>query len=103
MSHFVYDPTTLSPLKVTCKDDGSKYPIEFIEKSRGPIKDKKKLQFLVHWIDYDEPTWEPWENADVRNTFALYYFLKNHPNESFRQMIPKNIRNVNSGEEVESS
>jgi hypothetical protein len=38
----------------------------------------------------------------VRNTFALYYFLKNHPTKSFRQMIPKNIRYVDSDEEVES-
>jgi hypothetical protein len=29
-------------------------------------------------------------------------FLKNHPNKSFRQMIPKNIRSVDSGDEVES-
>jgi hypothetical protein len=48
-------------------------PIEFIEKSRGPIKDKKKLQFLVHWIDSDEPTWEPCEHL-VRHCLSLGSF-----------------------------
>jgi hypothetical protein len=33
---------------------------------------------------------------------SIIFFLKNHPNESFRQMIPKNIRYVDSDEEVES-
>ena len=95
-----YDPSTLSPLKVACKDSGEQFPVEYIEKARGSFKDKTKMEFLVHWIGHDEPTWEPWKN--VRTTHACYYFLKNHPNEKYREMIPKNIKFVDSDDEIES-
>jgi hypothetical protein len=51
----------------------------------------------VHWIDYEEPTWEPWCN--VRNTFALFNFLKEKKQSRF---IPKNMKYADSDEEWES-
>jgi hypothetical protein len=95
-----YDPNTLSPLKVACRDSGEEFPVEYIERSRGSIKDKNKMEFLVHWIGYEEPTWEPWKN--IRNTYACYYFLKNHPDQKYREIIPKNIKFVDSDDEIES-
>ena len=95
-----YDPSTLNPLKVACKDSGEQFPVEYIEKARGSIKDKTKMEFLVHWIGHDNPTWEPWKN--VRTTHACYHFLKNHPNEKYREIIPKAIRFVDSDDEIES-
>ena len=96
---YLYDPMTISPLKVACKDDGSQYQLEYIEKMRGRLDGKKQdLQFLVHWVGYETPTWEPWKN--VHKTFALYYFLKS--NLKYQKLIPKNIKYLDSDEEVES-
>ena len=65
---------------------------------RGKPTDKKeKLQFFVHWIDDELPSWEPWKN--VRTTFALYHFLKNQSDERFHKMIPKNIKYEDSDNE----
>ena len=90
---------TISPLKVACKDDGSQYQVEYIEKMRGkPDGKKQDLQFLVHWVGYETPTWEPWRN--VHKTFALYYFLKSNP--KYHKLIPKNIKYVDSDDEIES-
>jgi hypothetical protein len=64
---------------------------------KGSFKKKESLKFLVHWIDYQEPTWEPWGN--VRNTFALYNVLKE---KNLDHLIPKNIKYADSDEEWES-
>jgi hypothetical protein len=96
---YLYDPMTINPLKVACKDDGLQYQVEFIEKMKGRINGKKQeLKFLVHWVGYDQPTWEPWRN--VHKTFALYYFSKSNP--KYQKLIPKNIKYLDSDEEVES-
>lgn len=101
LHEFHYDPQTIDPLKVACKDDGSKYPVEYIEKMRGSLGGRKEnLSFLVHWIGYDEPTWEPWKN--VRQSFALYHFLKNQTDERYHRLIPKNINYDSEGEQSES-
>jgi len=72
LHNYLYDPMTINPLKVACKDDGSQFQVEFIEKMKGRINGKKQdLKFLVHWIGYDNPTWESRNN--VRNTFALSF------------------------------
>jgi hypothetical protein len=99
LHRYLYDPMTINPLKVVCKDDGSQYQVEYIEKMRGRLDGKKQdLHFLVHWVGYDQPTWEPWRN--VHKTFALYYFLKSNP--KYQKLIPKNIKYLDSDEEVES-
>jgi hypothetical protein len=92
-----YDPNTISPLKAACKDDGERYPIERIERMKGNSQKKESLKFLVYWIDYQEPTWGPWSN--VRNTVALYNFLKEN---NLDRLIPKNIKYADSDEEWES-
>jgi hypothetical protein len=35
---------------------------------------KSKWRFLVHWVDADEPTWEPWNN--LKDTVAMRIFLR---------------------------
>jgi hypothetical protein len=37
-----YDPSTLSPLKVACKDSGEQFPVEYIEKARDPSRTRPK-------------------------------------------------------------
>ena len=101
LHEYLYDPTMINPLKIACKDDGSQYQVEFIERMRGRINGKKQdLQFLVHWVGYDTPTWESWKN--VRNTFALYHFLKEQSDVKFHKLIPKDIVYRDSDDEVES-
>jgi transposase InsO family protein len=101
LHEYNHDPQTLSPLKVACKDSGEEFQVEFIERMKGQPNGKKEtLQFLVHWLGYDEPTWEPWKN--IRHTYALYHFLINQNDRRYHQMIPKNIKYQDSDDEVES-
>jgi hypothetical protein len=60
---YTYDPTTPSPLKVACKDDGSKYPSNSLRKVEVTSRIRSNFN-LVHWIDYDEPTWNMGECAE---------------------------------------
>ena len=86
LHEYHYDPQTLNPLLAACKDDGSIYPVDSITKMRGnPEGRKDGLSFLVHWVGFDTPTWEPWGmSADLSlsiNTSAVIGM----------RSVPKNI------------
>jgi hypothetical protein len=90
LHEYHYDPQTLNPLLAACKDDGSIYPVESISRMRGnPGGRKDGLSFLVHWVGFETPTWEPWKN--VRRSVALFQYLSNHQDERCRSLIPKNV------------
>jgi hypothetical protein len=99
LHEYNYDPMTISPLKVACKDGGDIFPIETIERISGSVDRKDSLRFLVKWIGYENPTWEPWKN--IRNTIAMRDFLMKQKNKKYHQLIPKNIRYYDSDEEEE--
>jgi hypothetical protein len=41
------------------------------------------MEFSVHWIGYDEPTWEPWKNVrNSRDKFDLW--VRKSSNEIYR-------------------
>jgi hypothetical protein len=85
---YLYDPQTLNPTMVACKDSGEQFLVESIQSIRGRIEGKKEqLQFLVKWIGYDTPTWEPWKN--IRHTIALYNFLLNHKDQKLKKINSK--------------
>ena len=90
LREFNYDPSTIDPLQVACKDGVNFYAIDHISKIKGRAKGpKSQIKFLVHWIGYEKPTWEPW--ANVRKTYALQNFLTQHPDENVRNLLPRNV------------
>ena len=87
---FNFDPNTQDPLKYAIKDDGTMYQVDYISKHKGdPKKSKSQLWFLVHWVGYDDPTWEPWTH--VRRTAQLHNYLRNHPKKPMRDLLPPNF------------
>ena len=101
LHEFLFDPQTINPLKIACIDSGSEYMVEFIEKMKGnPTGSKENMKFLVHWVGFESPTWEPWKN--VRHTYALYNFLSQQDHPKYRNLIPKNIKYIDSDDDIES-
>ena len=88
LSPFEYDPSIHDPLKVALRDTGDLFVVERISKFRGNARGRKsQLEFLVHWVGYEETSWEPWGN--VRNNILLHNFLRNHKSPQLRNLAPK--------------
>ena len=86
---FYFDPVSQNPLQYAIRDDGDIYIVDKISDIRGTLNgSKKQIQLLVHWVDIEKPTWEPW--SSVRATQALVDFLKSHPDFAVRQLLPQN-------------
>ncbi len=86
---FNFDPSTQNPLQYAVMD-GTMYQVDYISKHKGDAKKaKSQLWFLVHWVGYEEPTWEPWNH--VRRTAQLHDYLRNHFKKSMRDLIPPNF------------
>jgi hypothetical protein len=87
---FNFDPSTQNPLQYAVKDDGTMYQVDYISKHRGDAKKaKSQLWFLVHWVGYEDPTWEPWNH--VRRTAQLHEYLRNHSKKAMRDLLPPNF------------
>ena len=66
------------------------YQVQRISKYRGdPKKAKSQLFFLVHWVGFEEATWEPW--ANIRRTAQLHNYLRNHAKKAVRDLLPPNF------------
>jgi hypothetical protein len=102
---FDFDPNIQNPLTYALKDDGSMYQVERVSKHKGdPKKSKTQLLFLVHWVGYEEPTWEPWSN--IRRTAKLHEYISNHTKPAVRNLLPKNFNvdtHIFSDEEVDEN
>ena len=87
---FDFDPNTHNPLTYALKDDGTMYQVDYISKMRGdPLKSKSQLFFLVHWVGYNETTWEPWSH--VRRNIRLHEYLRSHKKKAVRDLLPVNF------------
>ena len=87
---FNFDPNSQNPLTYALKDDGTMYQVDYISKHKGdPKKGKNQLQFLVHWVGYDESTWEPWSH--VRRNIKLHEYLRTHKVKAVRDLLPDNF------------
>jgi hypothetical protein len=102
---FDFDPNTQNPLTYALKDDGSMYQVERISKHKGDAKkSKKQLFFLVHWVGYEEPSWEPWSN--IRRTAKLHEYISNHTKPAVRNLLPKSFNvdtHIFSDEEIDEN
>ena len=87
---FDFDPSTQNPLTYSLKDDGTMYQVEQISKHKGDLKKGKfNLRFLVHWVGYNDKTWEPWSH--VRRNVKLHDYLRNHSIKAIRNLLPPNF------------
>jgi hypothetical protein len=87
---FDFDPLTQNPLQMAIRDHTDLQEVARISDMKGNPKGRKtNLTFLVHWIGFAEPTWEPWKN--VRNTTALVNFLRTHDDPVVRKLTPKDL------------
>jgi hypothetical protein len=82
---FVPNPNTSEHqlLDLSRKDD-NEYEIDFIEAHTGDPKKTSSLRFKVHWVGYENPSWEPWRL--LKNTEAIEIYAKSH-----RIRLPKEI------------
>jgi hypothetical protein len=77
LTQFNFDPSKWNPLQVALRDTGDLFQVEKISSYKGQIKGpKSQLFFKVHWVGYEEPTWEPW--ANIRANIKLHEFIRNH-------------------------
>ena len=96
LSTFNLDASHYDPTAVALRDDGELFILDKITQMKGdPSGPKGKLFFLVHWLGFQDPTWEPW--CRVRTTAKLLEFLtlKATTNKKFKKLIPKTIIHPN--------
>ena len=88
MKPFVFDPAIIDPLDVARRDH-MEFFIDKILDHRGNLSRKTEIEFLVHWLHYDDShdSWEPY--ANLRNTSALHAYLLS---KNLRRLIPANHR-----------
>jgi hypothetical protein len=83
---FTFDPTTQNPIQFALRDSSDMQEVQKITDIKGkPNGRKTGLLFLVHWIGFAEPTWEPWKT--VRQTEALRDFLTTHENADVQRLV----------------
>ena len=75
-----------APLFYAIRDHHNHYLVDRITAHKGKPSSKSKMSFLVHWVGYDNPTWERWKQ--VARTLALYTYLKNHPDTALQNITP---------------
>ena len=86
---FHFDPERINPQEIATKDK-EVYLVEAITEHKGARSRPAQMTFLVKWIGFPEPTWQPWE--DVRDNIVLHNYLRNN---NLTSLIPKRFRNVN--------
>jgi hypothetical protein len=88
---FNFDPTKWNPLHIALRDTGDLFHVEKITDMKGsPSGPKSQLFFKVHWVGYEDPTYEPW--ANLRNNLALHTFLRSHKDPKVRKLVPNNLQ-----------
>jgi hypothetical protein len=82
---FTFDPLTQNPLQFALRDKTDIQEVERISNHKGnPTGRKTSLFFLVHWVGFTEPTWEPWKH--VRRTESLKSYLITHEDVNVRKL-----------------
>jgi hypothetical protein len=87
---FHYDPERINPQEIATKDK-EVYLVEAITDHQGTRARPAQMTFLVKWIGYPEPTWQPW--SDVRDNFVLHNYLRDN---NLKSLVPKKFRNGNT-------
>ena len=92
LTQFNFDIAKWDPLQVALRDTGNLFQVSQISGYKGKINGpKSQLFFLVHWVGYDEPTWEPWGN--LRSNIKFHEYLRTHRNKSLQKLLPPQYEN----------
>jgi len=81
LREFHYDKERVDPLAIAVKDSGQ-YLVERIldhkgYTGKGNQRQISKLTFLVKWVGYEEPDWQPWKN--LHKNFLTHEYMKDYP------------------------
>jgi len=78
LREFHYDEERVDPLTIAVKDSGQ-FLVERILGHKGYTGKGKisKLLFLVKWVGYEEPDWQPWQNLHMN--FLAHEYMKDFP------------------------
>ena len=71
---FHFDPRRTNPLQVALKDYKDLWVVERIQNHKGSWKTKSHMTFLVKWVGWETPTWQPWK--DVRDCKEFHDYLE---------------------------
>ena len=78
---FQYDKERVNPLDVAIRDgvksDSGVFVVESILRHQGTGHFRAGLKFLVKWLGYPEPTWEPWSN--LRTNEVAHAYMREFP------------------------
>ena len=88
MKPFVFDSAITNPVDVA-RRDRMEFFVESIIGHRGNLSRTKEVEFLVHWLNYDNSndSWEPY--ANLRDNQHLYAYLLE---KKLQRLIPKKFR-----------
>ena len=89
------DTYHITPLEAASTDN-QEYVIDYISEHRGDPKDVENLEFLIHWLGYDE-TEASWQSYDtISSTAALDSYILHHVERSpdLVALIPKKDRKL---------
>jgi hypothetical protein len=88
MKPFVFDSAIVDPVDVARRDH-MEFFVDSILDHRGNLNRKTEIEFLVHWLNYDEihDSWEPY--ANLRDTDILHAYLHE---KKLQRLIPSKFR-----------
>ena len=95
LREFHFDKERVDPLAIAVKDSGQ-YLVESIldhkgYTGKGNYRQISKLLFLVKWVGYEEPDWQPWKN--LHRNFLTHEYMKDFP--YLAKKIPKRYTDDN--------
>ena len=78
MKPFVFDSAITHPIDVA-RRDRMEFFVESIIGHRGNLSRTKEVEFLVHWLNYDDSndSWEPYANLRDNQNLHAYLLEKN--------------------------
>ena len=88
MKPFVFDSAITNPIDVAQRDR-MEFFVESIIGHRGNLSRTKEVEFLVHWLNYDNSndSWEPYANLHDNQHLHVYLLEK-----KLQRLIPKKFR-----------
>ena len=89
LREFHYDKERVNPLAVAVKDS-DQYLVERVLNHKGftgtgKQRERSKLLFLVKWLGYEEPEWQPWKN--LHTNIKAHEYMKEIP--YLKKLIPE--------------
>ena len=95
LREFHYDRERVDPLTIAVKDSGQFLVERILDHKgytgKGMHKIISKLQFLVKWVGYEQPDWQPWSN--LHKNLLTHDYMRTIP--CLAKKIPKRYTDDN--------